>query len=666
MLFDETYHNVMKQYNKNILLEKCQTPMEILEKYKDDDNTFVTFRGRVIATNETPRRIRDIRVWETEKIGINPFYIYDTPIGVYFYPIKSYWPIIEANQMPFAGNRPLMYVVKAKNPDKLLIGGDYSMEDYNRDKDTLQEIFGKKIPLDTFEELIDDEYKTSPAQTFWSLTRSIAEYIDKYGNTKSRTPIIWTQILRRFYDGVVDNTGRGFIHSNEPYQAVMWTTAQFDVVDFLDREKCFGTSYELSWSEEVYSDEKLARIFAKNPTNKKAWEMLEKIYKPKDIRYINEVEEKKEKFSVFLYQVPESSPAYLQLLKQMIEWYTFDDGRFTIPYVVFDALTKKYPNLKDIPHEIFQLLSRDSIENLMIKYRNARHLDIENDIIDIVKNGIKDPLKVPFLMTRNIAINIDLCYKYYKEILHNSNIPKEDMFDYGTFNSAYSGITHSLMADGAMATKVGEEFFNNQNLPPDLKKAVEEYKKENPVTENFLFDRQYKKLLESYQSDEMDLDKAYEIFNQEYLNSTGKSWSKDKFLSRARDWEFWGDENGFVTTRRQNSGYIKLVGAAGSDKSKYKGFKELIETNLPVWGMVDIKIAGLLKKMGYRGPNTLEKIMFQQLMASGRMNPVLGDGKVESIEGDKITITYPDIGTVEKYFMGSPQYWKKVSLFGGK
>ena len=170
----------------------------------------------------------------------------------------------------------------------------------------------------------------------------------------------------------------------------------------------------------------------------------------------------------------------------------------------------------------------------------------------------------------------------------------------------------------------------------------------------------FKTFFESFHSSEIDMDRAYDIFNDEYIKSTGKSWTKDKFLQRAKNWEFYGDNNGFITVRKQASGFVKLVGAAGSDKSKYKGFKELASHNLPVWGMVDDKIFKLLKKMGYRGPNMLELLAFKKFMTPEKMSKVLGGATIDNIEGNKVTLTYPDIGTVTKYYIASPQYWKKL------
>lgn len=170
----------------------------------------------------------------------------------------------------------------------------------------------------------------------------------------------------------------------------------------------------------------------------------------------------------------------------------------------------------------------------------------------------------------------------------------------------------------------------------------------------------FKLFFESFHSSDIDMDRAYEIFNQEYMKSTGKSWSKNKFLQRAKDWEFYGDDSGFITVRRQASGFVKLVGAAGSNTSKFRGFKELASKHLPVWGMVDDKIFNLLQKLGYRGPNMIELFAFKKFMTPEKMAAVLGGATIDNIEGNKVTLTYPDIGTVTKYYIASPEYWKKI------
>jgi hypothetical protein len=65
-----------------------------------------------------------------------------------------------------------------------------------------------------------------------------------------------------------------------------------------------------------------------------------------------------------------------------------------------------------------------------------------------------------------------------------------------------------------------------------------------------------------YSAATIDLDRAFDIFNQSYIKSTGKSWEKDKFVERAQNWTFFGDANGYVAVRVQHGGMVKVVGVA--------------------------------------------------------------------------------------------------------
>lgn len=169
------------------------------------------------------------------------------------------------------------------------------------------------------------------------------------------------------------------------------------------------------------------------------------------------------------------------------------------------------------------------------------------------------------------------------------------------------------------------------------------------------FNIKFKTILESFNSNSFDLDRAYELFKAEYEASTGNSWSYNKFINRASQWKFYGDSNGFVAVREQNSGFVKLVGAAGSDKSKYKGFKELMATGSPVWGAVDGKILNILEKIGWiKSPTLLVKILIPQVKI------IFGDVDVKINKDGSLTLTYPDVGTVTKFFIGTPEYYKKL------
>lgn len=163
---------------------------------------------------------------------------------------------------------------------------------------------------------------------------------------------------------------------------------------------------------------------------------------------------------------------------------------------------------------------------------------------------------------------------------------------------------------------------------------------------------------------EIPLEKAYEIFRKEYEKATGKSWDQNKFMNRARNWEFYGDDKGYVAIRRQRSGFVKLVGMAGEMKSKLKGIQDLLSMDLPLWGMVSKEIKDIAIRKGMRMPNLLER----QVLKRSIPPQVFGDAKILDYQSDGgVKIQYPDIGVTVKYLVGTPKYYSELKkLFGQK
>jgi ribosomal protein S18 acetylase RimI-like enzyme len=161
---------------------------------------------------------------------------------------------------------------------------------------------------------------------------------------------------------------------------------------------------------------------------------------------------------------------------------------------------------------------------------------------------------------------------------------------------------------------------------------------------------------------QLDLNKAYDVFRQEYEESTGQSWTQDKFMQRAKNWQFFGDENGFVAVRPQRSGFVKLVGMAGDNKSKLRGIQQIQQQGLPIWGMVSKDIKDIAVKRGMREPNMIERTLLKQALNSA----ALGDAEILGYTSDNgVRLRYPDIGEVTKYMIGSPEYYQKLrSAFG--
>jgi hypothetical protein len=232
------------------------------------------------------------------KIGINPRSTYDTPIGVYAYPID--YAISKGGRMEFGGNRPYIYVMRAVG--KMLDIANYSSEDWQEDADTLMADYGPKAAR-LMKEAMRDAKTQSPAGWLWNYTRLIAgivsrqqrennepveptepdeddfddhesyedaleEYkldmqdyhndlndyekeLDAYEQSSiaDGSPVKWNAILRKLgYAGAMDMSGLGLIHDNEPTQAVFFSKQSFKEVEVIhNRENQDAQTQESIW-----------------------------------------------------------------------------------------------------------------------------------------------------------------------------------------------------------------------------------------------------------------------------------------------------------------------------------------------------------------------------------------------------------------------------------
>lgn len=205
---------------------------EQLQSYKDDPTVFISFT-------------------KIEKLGINPQTEYDTPAGVYFYPLKAAWeqyamdskkqiPLKEI--FPFAADNPYIQIVKA-DTSKCLIVSKYTEADYQRDFDTLHKYF---IPNDEAANEIAHKYGSfSPNRRIPPATRLIHQVLYFYHSAQREGALIVlgkqvfkkksnfsTFCLKRIlsYTGIVDDANEGAIHENEPIQAVLFDPRTYSLV----------------------------------------------------------------------------------------------------------------------------------------------------------------------------------------------------------------------------------------------------------------------------------------------------------------------------------------------------------------------------------------------------------------------------------------------------
>ncbi|CAB4211698.1 hypothetical protein UFOVP1414_3 [uncultured Caudovirales phage] len=161
--------------------------------------------------------------------------------------------------------------------------------------------------------------------------------------------------------------------------------------------------------------------------------------------------------------------------------------------------------------------------------------------------------------------------------------------------------------------------------------------------------------------DEQGQNKLFDQFSSSYKKETGSSWDRPKFESRAQNWEFHGDADGFIAVRPQKSGMKKMVGVAGDPRSILKGVDSLQAEGGPIWGAVSSPLASMAKKRGmivphlhFGGPTLIKKVV------PSIPDSVFGGVKPEVQKDGGLVMDYPDVGKTTKYLVMNKEYLKEV------
>jgi len=188
-----------------------------------------------------------------DKIGINPSSSYNTPIGIYCYPLNDYSASFEKNNsiiVPFVGDAPYINVLIMKKRQRVLNFDNYDETDYSNDIAILKEYYIKVYNDKRMFELIvagAAEHGTDWGKNIWNVTRKLSEDIADTTNRRLRTStnnkakpasVLWNYLLRAVlrYDLVYDS-GKSIIHHNEPNQAVFLKKDSFNLVEVIDNKE---------------------------------------------------------------------------------------------------------------------------------------------------------------------------------------------------------------------------------------------------------------------------------------------------------------------------------------------------------------------------------------------------------------------------------------------
>jgi hypothetical protein len=168
---------------------------------------------------------------EINKLGINPQSKYNTPLGIYSYPLnEEYKKRLLNNKLPFAGDKPFVQIFRPITFSNILTL-NFGDGKYNEYIDELYDMLQKIKPGMTHHELaglIGQAERTAriktPAGKLWNVTRLLSD----------ENPVKWRRLFLNFLiDGCYD-PGNGIIHPSEPTQAVFFKTSIIEHLDTID------------------------------------------------------------------------------------------------------------------------------------------------------------------------------------------------------------------------------------------------------------------------------------------------------------------------------------------------------------------------------------------------------------------------------------------------
>jgi hypothetical protein len=214
-----------------LLREKTRYEKETGQKYspKEDFLSKITVHPVEYAFTMT----------DIPKVGLNPKTDFNTPAGVYFYPLdQEHYDMLVENQLPFASGRKYCGLVKLNWSDKkkwLIFGSNEKNQEqaaYNEAEKLIQ----SKMPRYEFDVLKHREHTHGKNQNgkngidgrIFDLTYFASLIYDI--NQGSKSTVGWTKLLRELgYIGLYDY-GSGVIHPSEKTQLVCLEPAAYETI----------------------------------------------------------------------------------------------------------------------------------------------------------------------------------------------------------------------------------------------------------------------------------------------------------------------------------------------------------------------------------------------------------------------------------------------------
>ena len=218
------------------------------------------------------------------KVGINPKTYFNTPAGIFFYPLdKMHYTQLMTNTLPYASNAPYCSLLKPNYSGKWLI-----MHADGRDEATEQDkVAAINLALDELK-----RPSTTSAIPIHSNAREVEEFVFNRGShvrqhgsidsfifdlsfwmtrNSQRQTVAWTNFLRKLgYVGIYDH-GNSILHPGEPWQGVLLEARAYEVINTFETSDIRKATR--FWSQEKIDttiaakadrEEKIRKIWEKN------------------------------------------------------------------------------------------------------------------------------------------------------------------------------------------------------------------------------------------------------------------------------------------------------------------------------------------------------------------------------------------------------------------
>lgn len=196
-------------------------------------------------------------------VGVNIKTEYDTPLGIYCYPLDSSFV---SDRVPFMGDSKYITVFKPTN-DNYIRTSKYSKGNFFSDVKKLEEevYHGDNFEKEFITECIQNARVDHPVSWLLYLIYNIS------GGFNNPNKARVTNLFKKLgYSGIFDDLGEGIIHENEATQAVFFSEGYLEVIDFL-KNPTFKSQFQINKDEylkdvDIYN---LSKKFKNDSGNKK-------------------------------------------------------------------------------------------------------------------------------------------------------------------------------------------------------------------------------------------------------------------------------------------------------------------------------------------------------------------------------------------------------------